>query len=220
MCSANVDNNKQLTHIQAMDWAAIAEVCGTTKGAASKRYSRLKLAFERGDGPPASSVNDGTPKSTPKKTTPRKATTKTTPEATPKSAFKGNAPKTEGWTPINASSEDPEPLPPSVSKRKRAAPKKKLSDEPIKPEAGEDECIAEEKTQKRPRVSKKKTVVKDEVVDDVLTPRTDDQGATLSTPSPEEGPVIKKEGSEHEGGFVDAHEYLQNECMLFPSQKV
>jgi hypothetical protein len=38
---------------QAMDWNDIASKCGTTSGAASKRYSRMKQAFEAGGAPPA-----------------------------------------------------------------------------------------------------------------------------------------------------------------------
>jgi hypothetical protein len=209
-----------------MDWAAIADVCNTTKGAASKRYSRLKLAFERGDGPPASSANGGTSKSTPKKATPKKATKKdestTTPESAPKSSFRKIAPKPAGWTPINAPSEDPETPPPSAPKRKRAAPKKKVNEEPITTEAEEGEDAAEEKPSKRPRarVSKKKTVVKDEVVDGKLTPGTDGQSAALSTPSPEDGHVIKNEraesveGIEDEGDSAADHDYLQSECRF------
>jgi hypothetical protein len=212
-----------------MDWAAIADVCNTTKGAASKRYSRLKLAFERGDGPPASSANGGTSKSTPKKATPKKATKKdestTTPESAPKSSFRKIAPKPAGWTPINAPSEDPETPPPSAPKRKRAAPKKKVNEEQIKTEAEEGEDAAEEKPSKRPRarVSKKKTVMEDEVVDEALAPGTDGQSATLSSPSPEDGHIIKNEraesvdgveGVEDEGDFSDGHDYLQSECKF------
>lgn len=35
-----------------MDWEAIAKLCNSTKGACSKRYSRLKTAFENGDAAP------------------------------------------------------------------------------------------------------------------------------------------------------------------------
>lgn len=35
-----------------MDWADIANKCGTTPGAASKRYSRMKQAFDKGDTAP------------------------------------------------------------------------------------------------------------------------------------------------------------------------
>jgi len=58
----------------AMDWKDIAEKCGTTSGAASKRYSRMKQAFENGDAAPGGS-NPGSPvKNTPAKgkATPRK----------------------------------------------------------------------------------------------------------------------------------------------------
>jgi hypothetical protein len=220
-------SNKLLTQTQAMDWAAIADVCNTTKGAASKRYSRLKLAFERGDGPPVSSVNGSTPKSTPKKATTKKATNKDestiSPESAPKSTFRKIAPKPTSWTPINAPSEDLETPAPSAPKRKRAAPKKKVNEETIKTEAEEDEDASEEKPSKRPRarVSKKKTLMEDEVVDEALTPGTDGQSATLSTPPrPEDGHVIKDErvesveGVEDDGGFSNDHDYLQSECKF------
>ena len=45
--------------MQALDWKAIASACGTTPAAASKRYSRMKLSFEKGEG--------AAPPSTPKK---------------------------------------------------------------------------------------------------------------------------------------------------------
>ncbi|KAF2873424.1 hypothetical protein BDV95DRAFT_343450 [Massariosphaeria phaeospora] len=38
---------------KALDWTAIASKCNTTPGAASKRYSRMKQAFEKGDPTPA-----------------------------------------------------------------------------------------------------------------------------------------------------------------------
>ena len=44
-----------------MDWAGIARKCGTTPGAASKRYSRMKQAFNKGDAAtttPSKSKND------------------------------------------------------------------------------------------------------------------------------------------------------------------
>jgi hypothetical protein len=57
-----------------MDWAGIAEKCGTTPGAASKRYSRMKQAFDRGDAAPttpskAKNASNATP-SSPSGTTP------------------------------------------------------------------------------------------------------------------------------------------------------
>jgi hypothetical protein len=66
-----------------MNWNEIAEKCGTTSGAASKRYSRMKQAFEAGDAPPANNPSSPTPK-TPSKATQRKSKATTVDgEATP-----------------------------------------------------------------------------------------------------------------------------------------
>jgi hypothetical protein len=66
-----------------MNWNEIAEQCNTTAGAASKRYSRMKQAFEAGGGPPGSNPASPAPK-TLSKTTRRKAKATTTDgEATP-----------------------------------------------------------------------------------------------------------------------------------------
>lgn len=60
-----------LTQHQGYDWDAIATACGSTKGAVSKRYSRLKLSLQQGDAPPKSpskSVkSECTPTTTPKR---------------------------------------------------------------------------------------------------------------------------------------------------------
>jgi hypothetical protein len=71
-----------------MDWNKIAEQCNTTAGAASKRYSRMKQAFEAGGGPPGGGPPGGNSASpalkTPSKATPKKAKAATTDgEATP-----------------------------------------------------------------------------------------------------------------------------------------
>lgn len=78
-----------------MNWNEIAEQCNTSAGAASKRYSRMKQAFEAGGGSPGSDPNSPTPK-TPSKATPKKA--KATPidgEATPTLKRKRAAPNKE-----------------------------------------------------------------------------------------------------------------------------
>jgi hypothetical protein len=54
-----------------MNWNEIAEQCGTTSGAASKRYSRMKQALEAGDVPPGGDLASPAPK-TPSKATPKK----------------------------------------------------------------------------------------------------------------------------------------------------
>lgn len=76
--------------MRGIDWEAIAQICGSTKGAVSKRYSRLKLAFERGDAPPLSTPTMSnkaiaTPKKTPEKAKVRNGVVEQgTPTTTPK----------------------------------------------------------------------------------------------------------------------------------------
>ncbi|KAF1362728.1 hypothetical protein EJ07DRAFT_163334 [Lizonia empirigonia] len=53
---------KHSSRTKALDWAAIAEQCNSTKVACAKRYSRLKIAFERGDeAPRAGCVGEAAP---------------------------------------------------------------------------------------------------------------------------------------------------------------
>jgi hypothetical protein len=75
-------------HTQAPDWNAIADQCGTTAGAASKRYYRMKQAFEANAAPPDSNPASPAPKTPSKKT---KATTDG--EATPTPKRKRATPK-------------------------------------------------------------------------------------------------------------------------------
>jgi hypothetical protein len=128
----HVPDHDRLTAEQTMNWNDIAEQCNTTAGAASKRYSRMKQAFETGGGPPGSNPASPTPK-TPSKATPGKAKATTTDgEATP------------------------------TPKRKRATPKRKaVSEEEMeaKPEVeyDEDEVIGGAKKAKvvRPKATPK-----------------------------------------------------------------
>ena len=104
VCSLLVCNDMSLKpdteeNLQAYDWEGIASQCNSTKGACSKRYSRLKLAFERGDAPP----------STPGKSIP------STPKKTPHKC-KGNV------------DDDGDGTPSSTPKRKRT-PTKKVADD-------------------------------------------------------------------------------------------
>jgi len=94
--------------MQALDWNAIAEKCGTTSGAASKRYSRMKQAFDAGAEPPASGPASPGGAKTPAKATPKK----------------GKAAATDG---------EGTPTP----KRKRA-PAKKVKDEVKEGDDGDD----------------------------------------------------------------------------------
>lgn len=52
--------------LQKFNWERIAKACGSTPGAVSKRYSRLKLSIERGDAPPSAAA-DPASKKTPTK---------------------------------------------------------------------------------------------------------------------------------------------------------
>ena len=71
-----------LTAMQPQNWAEIAKKCNTTVGAASKRYSRMKKAFEENRTAP------GTSPRSPAKSTP--AMPKNTPKSTPKKTAKAN----------------------------------------------------------------------------------------------------------------------------------
>jgi hypothetical protein len=122
--------------VQVHDWKDIAEKCGTTSGAASKRYSRMKQAFEAGDAPP------GSPGGSPVKKTPNKAT-----------------PKKKSTT--TAADDEAQGTP--TPKRKRASPKKKVpveedDNEEIKVEADTENI--EESPTKKPKVTKPKATPK------------------------------------------------------------
>ena len=75
-----------------MKWDEIAEQCGTTAGAASKRYSRMKQAFEAGGDAPRSNPGSPAPK-TPSKATPRKKKSEDGGAATPTPKRKRASPK-------------------------------------------------------------------------------------------------------------------------------
>lgn len=102
-------------HSQGFDWVAIAEKCGSTKGAVSKRYSRMKLAFERGDEPPPSTPTKGNKAAATPKKTPSKAQFKT--------------------------QDDEDGTPTTTSKRKRTPAKKKA----CSAEAADDEDEQDDK---------------------------------------------------------------------------
>lgn len=87
-----------------MNWGEIADKCGTTAGAAAKRYSRMKQAFESGETAPESNPGSPAPK-TPSKSTPRKKTAAADGEATPTPKRKRPTPKKKT---SNAEPEDDE----------------------------------------------------------------------------------------------------------------
>jgi hypothetical protein len=173
----------QLTINQAMDWQEIAEKCGTTAGAASKRYSRMKQAFEAGDAAPENNPASPTPKTT-SKATPRKSKASTTDgEATP------------------------------TPKRKRATPKKKAVDEDdaqVKPDPEiEDEDEDMESPTKKAKVAKPKATPKSKAKGKMNAKVDDD--ADMMTPEPIREPTtpVKKEDGDGEfDNFIDAQEWV------------
>ncbi|KAF1919730.1 hypothetical protein BDU57DRAFT_441970 [Ampelomyces quisqualis] len=119
------------------DWNEIAKQCGTTPGAASKRYSRMKQAFEAGDAAPENNPASPAPK-TPSKTLRKKAQ-------------------------VNASDNEGTPTP----KRKRASPKQKTIQEDedvIKAEEHEEDDDEEHmQTPKKPKVVRSKPASKSKI---------------------------------------------------------
>lgn len=75
-------SQRALTTSQVYDWDAIAEINGSTKGACSKRWSRLKLAFEKGDPATPAKSAPVTPRKDPK------AMSKNDVESTPTATLK------------------------------------------------------------------------------------------------------------------------------------
>ncbi|KAJ4346076.1 hypothetical protein N0V95_005751 [Ascochyta clinopodiicola] len=162
---------------KAFDWAGIAEQCNSTKGACSKRYSRLKLCFDKGDALPP---------------TPSKASTlaPTTPQQTPrKSKLKtGDGGEDMPTTP--------------ASKRKRTPAKKFTADlaDKFKAEMTEDE--EEEHTKPKRAKSTPKTKPK---------PRnafraSDNKGVGDLQPGIKNEPVEDNGGEDDGDVFLDAHE--------------
>eukprot|EP00914_Ancora_sagittata_P015425 GHVO01030476.1.p2 GENE.GHVO01030476.1~~GHVO01030476.1.p2 ORF type:complete len:151 (+),score=21.38 GHVO01030476.1:579-1031(+) len=75
-----------------MNWAEIAEQCGPTAGAASKRYSMMKQPFDAGTDAPTSNAGSPAPK-TLSKATPRKKAAVAGGEGTPIPKRKRASPK-------------------------------------------------------------------------------------------------------------------------------
>lgn len=133
-----------LTVKQGMNWAEIAEQCGTTAGAASKRYSRMKQAFEAGDAAPDSGNCSPAPK-TPSKTTPRKKTAAANGEGTPTPNRKRASPKKKAVNEAAGEEDDDEDI--------------KVKPEPDG-DAAEESEEETKKTPKKARVTKAKAAPK------------------------------------------------------------
>ncbi|KAH7068865.1 hypothetical protein BKA63DRAFT_569736 [Paraphoma chrysanthemicola] len=131
---------KHSTRDKTMNWQEIADACNTTSGAASKRYSRMKQAFEAGETAP------GSQSGTPAPNTPK----------TPKTSKSGK--KKPVWTQDdNDKSTNATPTP--TPKRKRAAPKNSAAAEDtvnIKNEPEDENIDMEEQSPKKSKVAKSK----------------------------------------------------------------
>ncbi|KAH7398462.1 hypothetical protein BKA66DRAFT_546026 [Pyrenochaeta sp. MPI-SDFR-AT-0127] len=184
-----VQHNKRIT---TLDWDVIAKKCNTTPGAASKRYSRMKQAFEQ----------DIAIQSTSPGSTTKIVTTK------PKS----NSKKARATT-----SSDDEVEPKRTPKRKRVSPKKKVvtnEEQKIKPEAESDDTNASEDETNPKRVKVTKTEV-------TPKPNTNSENTmqgtvndtTLLTPTTEATTLIKGEHDDGDDVFYDAQEAQFEDLM-------
>lgn len=136
----------------------IAEKCGTTSGAASKRYSRMKQVFEAGGDPPADGPSSPAAK-IPAKATPKKSKAGSADgEGTPTPKRKRTTAKKSGGEIKQEGEEDnaeqeQNAKKPKVTKKKSAA----------KSKATEGDQAQEEGTELAPE---KPNLVKSEVMDD------------------------------------------------------
>jgi len=174
-----------LTNKQMLDWNEIAQQCGTTAGAASKRYSRMKQAFEAGDAPPGSAP--GTPAS--------KASAKATPK-------KSKAPNTIG---------DLTPTP----KRKRATPKKKAVEEDEEEDTDiesklQDDEDEEMQTPKKAKVASRKHTRKEASVSVPASEATTFIKGEVEDAFKDEVEDNIKDEPKAEEDFVDAQEWVDD----------
>ncbi|KAF2739101.1 hypothetical protein EJ04DRAFT_583543 [Polyplosphaeria fusca] len=148
----------------AFDWNTIAEKCNTTSGAAAKRYSRLKQAFESGEAmPPATPKVSQNGEKEKKPATPRKRKTGTDDEAKKEESVEGEDEVAD------TKKEDAQP------KKKRARVNKKASTDEIKDVKEESSEGAEEAadTKKKAAQSKKRAPAKTKApIDEVKIPKT------------------------------------------------
>ncbi|KAF2248662.1 hypothetical protein BU26DRAFT_377441, partial [Trematosphaeria pertusa] len=113
---------KHSTRDKTPDWHSIAKACGTTPGAASKRYSRMKQAFEKGDATPSSTTPTKSKATTNGDTTPTTTTKRKRVSATKKAS------KDVGkYKPGDEEPDDDEDFTPSKPKRARAGTAKATS---------------------------------------------------------------------------------------------
>ncbi|KAJ4368326.1 hypothetical protein N0V83_006682 [Neocucurbitaria cava] len=203
---------KHSTRDKALNWPDIAAKCNTTAGAASKRYSRMKQAFDQGVAAPGSSPTKNTP-------TKPKATPRSTPKKTPTKAFTAS-----GYDDGEDDDDDDVEATPAP-KRKRASPKKKtpaLDEQEFKefklePEGEDDDedavsSEADKKVNKRAKVGGKAKATPKGTGKRGGNAKTTDVAAAaiqqdydIPTPTTEATTLIKPEHEDsHMGGDVDA----------------
>jgi len=160
-----------LTIQQAFDWAEIAAKCGTTPGAASKRYSRMKQAFDAGtDVMPGSKSASPAPK-TPSKSTPRKKAGATDGEATPTPKRKRASPKKKAVAEEEAAEDDDEEMYVKPEQEEEAA---EGSDNDIERIPSKKAKVTKPKAATKPKAngkaaaSKMEVVKNEEVEDDIM----------------------------------------------------
>ncbi|KAF2121531.1 hypothetical protein BDV96DRAFT_594722 [Lophiotrema nucula] len=202
---------------KAMDWNEVAEKCGTTPGAASKRWSRLKQSIENGDGPPTPAAKekaDGEKKSPAKERAPKKAADDKTAADGIKNEGEGEGeeekPKPKKSTPKKRAPKavkedaDPEGDLDGEEKPKKPAAKGKRG---IKASEGSDDN--DEKPQKRARATKKTAAaVKKEPSaspDDAVDAASGSQDVIKEVPTAAEGE------DEGDGTFQEANEQIHEE---------
>ncbi|KZM25880.1 hypothetical protein ST47_g2942 [Ascochyta rabiei] len=162
---------------KAFDWDGIADKCNSTKAACSKRYSRLKIAFDKGDAPPPTPTKASKSAPTTPKQTPRKSKLKTEDD-----------------------SEDTPTTP--VSKRKRTPAKKptaSLADK-FKPETDEDE----EEERAKPKRAKSTPEVKRKPKNAFRA--SDNKGIEETQPVVKGEPVDDSNNDDDDHVFFDARE--------------
>ncbi|KAH8728773.1 hypothetical protein GQ44DRAFT_757182 [Phaeosphaeriaceae sp. PMI808] len=184
---------KHSTRDKGLDWVDIAKKCGTTSGAASKRYSRMKQAFNAGVDAPGGSSASTTPK-TPKKTPSKKkvvdADNGGTPTATPK--------KTPSKKKVADADDDGTPT--ATPKRKRATPKAtKIKVDHGDEASDEDDGMADK--EESPTKKVKPTKPKGE---DTQVIKKEELG--LSTPPADADSMDSKV----EDKFIDANEWVND----------
>ena len=176
--------------MQGFDWESIAEQCGSTKGAVSKRFSRMKLAFERGDAPPPSTPTNGSKAAANPKKTSSKAKVKT--------------------------EEDDEGTPTTTPKRKRTPSKKKMD----YTEAEDDDEELDEKPKRAKSTPKAKPRPKNGVrASDEKNASEEPQTVVKGEPTESDGDVFT-DAREQVSAAIDAEGDIDEVCKCIFSFRI